>query len=86
MVKQGVKKLRKTRFGILLVLATLFAFSAASSVTAATAASGFGGLLSVEGLVWAFVAVMIGIGIALLIIEILALFIPGIRKWFGGLI
>lgn len=75
----------KLFLAVMLVSACLFAF-AVPTAAATAAGGGFGSLLGVEGLIWGLLTVVIGIGIALLVAEILALFIPGIRKLFGGLI
>lgn len=72
------------KLGFFLVIGIIF-FSTAFSVTAATAA-GLSGLSSIEALIWDLFSVMVPIAIALAVLGILALAVPGIRKFLGGLV
>lgn len=69
----------------LMFLAFMALLSSALSVTAATAA-GFSGLSSIEALIWDLFSVMVPIAIALACLSILALAVPGLRKFLGGLL
>ena len=78
--------LKNKRALLITAMLTSMLFSIVTPALGAPSGDGFGSLMGIEMLVWAIASVALGIGLALFVIQIIAMIVPGIRKFFGGLL